>query len=174
MIEFRAAGPGDADRVALLHADSWRRHYRHTYSAAYLDGDVVADRSAVWSARLAAPAGTHTVLAEDGGSLVGFAHVVFDQDARWGSLIDNLHVSNDLRRTGVGSALVVRAASAVVEHAANPRMYLWVLEANVAAQRFYAAIGGDVVETAPVTGQYVIEPATKLLVAWPDATVLAG
>jgi hypothetical protein len=27
----------------------------------------------------------------------GFVHVVFDEDDRWGSLIDNLHVAHDLR-----------------------------------------------------------------------------
>jgi hypothetical protein len=26
--DMRRAGPADAERVALLHADSWRRHYR--------------------------------------------------------------------------------------------------------------------------------------------------
>jgi len=25
-LRFRAAGPGDADAIAGLHADSWRRH----------------------------------------------------------------------------------------------------------------------------------------------------
>lgn len=53
---LRMAGPDDAERVALLHADSWRRHYRGAYSDSFLDGDVVADRLSVWSVRLAGPA----------------------------------------------------------------------------------------------------------------------
>lgn len=64
-LTLRAAGQGDAEAVALLHADSWRRHYRGAYSDAFLDGDVVADRFAVWSARLAAPAGSATLLAQN-------------------------------------------------------------------------------------------------------------
>lgn len=94
---LRAADAGDAEGVALLHADSWRRHYRGVYSDAFLDGDVASDRLAVWSARLAAPAGSETVVAEQGGQLVGFVHVVFGADPRWGSLIDNLHVGRHLR-----------------------------------------------------------------------------
>ncbi|MFY1687352.1 GNAT family N-acetyltransferase [Plantactinospora sp. WMMB782] len=65
VVTFRAAAAGDADRVAALHAESWRRHYRGAYADAFLDGDVFADRRAVWSARLADPAPQDvTVLAE--------------------------------------------------------------------------------------------------------------
>src|SRR2546430_7298322 len=72
---YRAAGAADADAVAALHADSWRRHYRGAYSDGFLDGDVLADRRAVWSARLAAPAGSATGLAEDGGGgVAGLVH----------------------------------------------------------------------------------------------------
>jgi GNAT superfamily N-acetyltransferase len=42
-MNFRLAGPPDADAIAALHADSWRRHYRGAYSDAFLDGDVGAD-----------------------------------------------------------------------------------------------------------------------------------
>ena len=69
--QFRLAGPADAEAVANLHADSWRRHYRGAYSDAFLDGDVVADRLAVWTDRLREPDPRRcTILAEDGG-LVG-------------------------------------------------------------------------------------------------------
>ena len=91
-VESRTAGPADADRVAGLHVASWRRHYRGAYADSFLDSDVVDDRRALWSARLADPTGRLTVVAEDGAELVGFVHVVFDDDDRWGSLIDNLHV----------------------------------------------------------------------------------
>lgn len=42
-IRFRLAVPDDAEAVAMLHATSWRRHYRGAYSDAFLDGDVVAE-----------------------------------------------------------------------------------------------------------------------------------
>jgi hypothetical protein len=34
----------DADSIAALHADSWRRHYRGAYLDSYLDGDAVSER----------------------------------------------------------------------------------------------------------------------------------
>jgi hypothetical protein len=42
---------------------------------------------------------------------VGFVHVVFDEDVRWGSLFDNLHVTHGHQRTGVGTELLACAAA---------------------------------------------------------------
>jgi len=178
-LTFRPAGPGDADAVALLHADSWRRHYRGAYSDLYLDGDVVADRKTVWSARLAAPASAATILAEDETGLAGFVHVVFDDDEKWGSLVDNLHVVADRHRTGIGRRLMCRAGSAVVEHATGNAVYLWVQEQNVRAQAFYRALGGIQVEKAaiePPRGkpEWLVGAPNKFRIAWPDAAALVG
>jgi ribosomal protein S18 acetylase RimI-like enzyme len=177
LLRLRAAGPDDAETVAQLHADSWRRHYRGAYADSFLDGDVVADRRSVWSARLANPAGTMTVLAEDGTRPVGFVHVIFDQDDRWGSLIDNLHVTRDRQRSGVGTALLSRAAEAVSGRAGGTSMYLWVLEQNTAAQQFYRARGGICVEKAPVPPPGGVPDRLSgspmgLRFSWPDAGVL--
>jgi ribosomal protein S18 acetylase RimI-like enzyme len=174
-LRLRVAGPDDSEAVARLHADSWRRHYRGVYADSFLDGDVVADRLAAWSGRLAAPGNSLTVLAEDGPGLAGFVHVVFDEDERWGSLIDNLHVLHDRRRGGLGTALLHRAADAVVEHATSRSMYLWVLEQNTAAQQFYRALGGDCVQTAPVRAPGGIPGRLNgspdgLRFCWPDVS----
>src|SRR5437868_931442 len=129
-VSFRAATTVDADRVAPLHAESWRRHYRGAYADAFLDGDVLADRRASWSRRLASPGPERvTIVAESGGEgsgLAGLVHVVLDDDERWGSLVDNLHVARAWQRHGIGSALMFRAARAVVDGAATGTMYLWV------------------------------------------------
>lgn len=153
-IRFRSAGADDARQVAALHADSWRRHYRGAYADSFLDGDVVADRLFVWTGRLAAAGNTATVLAEHDDRLVGFVHVVFDDDPRWGSLVDNLHVVHDARRTGIGTRLLAHVAHAVTDRAAGAAMYLWVLEQNTAAQQFYRAVGATCVESrwVPPTG----------------------
>jgi hypothetical protein len=37
-LRFRAAGPGDANAIAGLHADSWQRHYRGAFSASTPSG----------------------------------------------------------------------------------------------------------------------------------------
>jgi GNAT superfamily N-acetyltransferase len=171
---FRSAGVGDAEQVAMLHADSWRRHYRGAFAEAFLDGDLVAERVSVWSKRLVDPAGTATILAEQDGDLVGFVHVEFDLDPDWGSLVDNLHVFHNRRRGGIGGQLLGRAAQAVVDQADGDAMYLWVLEQNSAAQQFYLAAGASCVETAPVAPPggdpaHLNGTPLGLRMAWPDA-----
>ncbi|TCO47845.1 ribosomal protein S18 acetylase RimI-like enzyme [Kribbella antiqua] len=173
-LSFRKAGLEDAEQVADLHAESWRRHYRGAYADSFLDGDIATERRSVWSARLDAPTGTETILAEYDGRLVGFVHVAFDNDPTWGSLVDNLHVYNSHRRTGVGTQLLARAARAVTQRAVGNAMYLWVLQQNTDAQQFYLASGGSCVETADVPppggDPSRLNGTPKCLrISWPDA-----
>ena len=176
---FRLAGPADAAAVAELHAESWRRHYRGAYSDAFLDGDVFADRLAVWSERLReADPRRSTILAEAGG-LVGFANAFFDEDPRWGALLDNLHVSRGHQRRGVGSRLLARTAEAVLNRTAPTGLYLWVLEQNVDARAFYEARGGrrvgrDRVSPPGGIASRIVGLTAKLRYAWPDPSVLVA
>jgi ribosomal protein S18 acetylase RimI-like enzyme len=156
-----------------LHADSWRRNYRGAYLASFLDGDVFADRLAVWTDRLSVPGeGSFTVVADCGGAVVGLAHVILDEDPDWGALLDNLHVTNDRNRTGVGTQLMARTGAQLLERRAGSGLHLWVLEQNRSAQAFYEARGGECV------GQRLGGPfpgggrAPTLRYAWPDPSVL--
>jgi GNAT superfamily N-acetyltransferase len=175
-LRFRSAGAADAIAIAGLHADSWRRHYRRAYSDSFLDGDVAMDRETVWTERLfTADSGSHTVLAEDGVGIVGFAHVVFDSDPTWGALLDNLHVAQRRKRQGVGSDLLALTAQAVTER--ETPLYFWVLEQNAHAQAFYEARGAVPVERARVSAPGGVASRLngtpdKLRYAWSDLTVL--
>jgi ribosomal protein S18 acetylase RimI-like enzyme len=173
MVRYREATEHDADAIAALHADSWRRHYRGAYLDSYLDGDVVADRVKVWSSRLTPPRlNQYTVMAVDGGEAVGFAHAVFDGDPEWGALLDNLHVRSDQTRNGIGRTLLSHAAQQLLEQRPTSSMYLWVLEQNMAAQSFYEALGGSRVESqrrGPFPGGGT---AMAHRYAWPDPSRL--
>ena len=174
---LRPAVGADAGRIAALHADSWRRHYRGAYSDAFLDGEVDADRLAVWTQRLHAPdREAATTVAEDDGALAGFVHVLFDDDRAWGALIENLHVIHSHKRRGVGTLLLAEAAGAVVDRGPGG-LYLWVLHQNTAAQAFYDARGGQCRDSAfasPPGG----DPARlngaplKLRYVWPEPSIL--
>ncbi|MBV8216919.1 MAG: GNAT family N-acetyltransferase [Solirubrobacterales bacterium] len=175
-LRFRLAVPSDAEAVAALHADSWRRHYRGAYSDDFLDGDVQTERAAVWSERLSERNGaTRTVVAEDDDGLVGFAHTVFEADPRWGALIDNLHLVYSEKRRGIGSRLITLAARPVL--ARGTGLYLWVLEQNSDARAFYEARGGRCVERALVPAPGGIAGRLNgtpfgLRYAWSDPAVL--
>jgi ribosomal protein S18 acetylase RimI-like enzyme len=188
----------DAAAIATLHADSWRRHYRGSYPDNFLDGPVFDNRLSVWTERLAHGADgcvTLVVPGDDPGAvslerspadpqalgtpedqpvgLTGFVHVVFDDDTVWGALVDNLHVRHDLRGSGIGTALLARAAAAVVERRPGTGVFLWVLKNNLAAQAFYRARGarfeGSRIATPPGGGP----PLVALRCVWPDPRSLA-
>jgi GNAT superfamily N-acetyltransferase len=144
-MQLRTATSADAVAVADLHADSWRRHYRGAYDNDYLDGDVFAERRAVWTERLADIDldVARTILAVEDDRLLGFAHVIFDDDPVFGALVDNLHVAFERKRGGIGTQLMVASARAVLEREPPTGMYLWALEVNTAGRSFYRAIGGE-------------------------------
>jgi ribosomal protein S18 acetylase RimI-like enzyme len=151
-LRFRSAEAGDAAAVARLHADSWRRHYRGAFSDSFLDGDVVGYQLARWTERLTtSDPQARTIVAELGGEVVGLAHTQLGENADWGALLDNLHVSQGLKRLGIGTRLLTLTAQAVLDSSPGSGLYLWVLEQNTAAQAFYRARGGIEVETDVVS-----------------------
>jgi predicted N-acetyltransferase YhbS len=166
---FRPATPRDSEPIARLHADSWRRHYRGAFSDDYLDGDLIAERLSVWTARLSQPEkGQFTVVAERSGRMVGFAHTVAGGDPTWGALLDNLHVSHVEKGQGIGIGLMAESARSLIEVDPSSSLYLWVLAQNVAAQGFYGARGGTCVERQSRHP----DPGDRLRYAWADPSVL--
>lgn len=151
-VALRVALPEDADAIADLHAASWRATYRGSMRDDYLDGEVGAERRALWRERLAAPApNQHVVVAVDGEALVGFGCAYGADDARFGTQLDNLHVRRDRQSDGVGRALIAAVAAWCVAAHPEAGLYLWVVDENVGARRFYASlgaadVGGDVWE----------------------------
>jgi len=143
-MRFREATRADAIAVAQLHAESWRAHYRGAYRDEYLDGEVVEDRIRVWEERLSTPARNQLViLAEEDYHLIGFACAYGGHDETWGSLLDNIHVQPEHQRRGVGAGLLAEVAAWCRMNYADCGLYLWVLERNQLAQRFYQRLGAS-------------------------------
>jgi ribosomal protein S18 acetylase RimI-like enzyme len=141
-MQLRRAEACDADRIAQLHADSWRRTYRGMMRDEFLDGDVLTDRRQAWRNLMATlSAGKLVLLAEDGANLAGFICVTGDEDVLWGSYVDNLHVAASHTRRGVGKALMGHAASWLRDSYSRSSIYLWVMRGNDRARRFYEALG---------------------------------
>ena len=143
MIEYRPAQASDAEGIANLHARSWRESYRGSFHDSFLDGDLPGERLRVWRGRLEQPKDNQRVcLAVDGATVAGFICAYGGHDDRWGSLIDNLHVADEYKRSGIGAALMRRAGAWLSPRYPELPVYLLVLEANAAARRFYERLGG--------------------------------
>ncbi len=140
----RVATLADAAAIADLHAASWRATYRGALRDAYLDGAVGAERREVWNGRLATPAANQYVLvAEDAGTLVGFGCAYGAKDERYGTELDNLHVRAERQSGGIGAHLVAGIARWCVATHPAIGLYLWVLEQNLGARRFYERLGAE-------------------------------
>jgi hypothetical protein len=70
----RVARATDAEAIAHLHAESWRRTYRGMMSDEFLDGRALENRRRVWRQRLQTLGGSQYVcVAEDGPADRGHA-----------------------------------------------------------------------------------------------------
>ena len=145
---IRLARLSDTKQIALLHADSWRRTYRGLFTDEFLDHEANAERIQTWCTRLQAERPDQCVYVMENGSTVnGFVCAYGNEDATWGSLIDNLHVRHTSRRQGIGTHLMHYAFNWLALHYPSNDVYLWVMENNQPARRFYEKLGAVNAET---------------------------
>ena len=146
------ATPEDATSIAALHAASWRSTYRGLLPDLFLDEEVDRNRLDLWQRRFELDEGSRplTLKAMSGGTLTGFACALIDDDAEWGTLLDNLHVRPDATSRGIGKLLLGAVLDRVRDAAVSKRLHLWVLDANTRARRFYEREGGVESGTASV------------------------
>lgn len=174
-LTLRPARADDALGIAAIHCASWRDTYSNVLSPEFLAGPIEQNRSELWAARLAAPDEARQVLVAESPSTgpAAFLSAYRDADARWGSLIENLHVSPALRGKRIGERLIRTAATALAAQARATGVFLWVFEANQAGLRFYQHLGGTVVERSSSQLPQA-RGATVLRVVWPTVADLAG
>ncbi|MGW0395624.1 N-acetyltransferase family protein [Streptomyces sp. NPDC003042] len=139
-MEIRTGVRGDVERIAALHAESWRTAYVGIMPSGFLGGPVFEDRLALWHGRLLEPQlAAGLFVAVDGGEMDGFVYLVPRPDGRL--LLDNLHARPGCTGSGIGGRLLRHAlAWAAAEHPGRD-VYLEVLRANTRAIGFYERHG---------------------------------
>ena len=156
---LRDAVAADADAIAALHAASWRSAYRGIVSDAFLDGEVAAERRAVWRGRFQEPISPDmvVVVAQEGDAsdLAGLACILGGRHPVQGSLIDNLHVRPGGLGRGLGGRLLAEAARRLPDRWAATPLHLTVLEENARAIAAYERWGGRLAErlSEPLGGE---------------------
>jgi GNAT superfamily N-acetyltransferase len=141
---LREATERDAAAIAWLHAESWRSAYRGMLSDEYLDHRVHHERAALWQQRFSEQAETpfFVILAEAETELAGFACAFPDEHPIYGAFLDNLHVVPRRTGQGIGRRLLTAVAERLLANERRGGLYLWVIEQNIRARRFYSQAGG--------------------------------
>ncbi len=156
-MKIRAATPDDLPAICDIHIQSWRISYAGMLPDDFLAAPLEAAMTERWRQM---PRGEVVLLVAEDKDLLGFACVRCD-DAQ-GPLLDNLHVARSAQGQGTGKELMKAVAKRLTE-LGKATLWLEVLEANVAARRFYARLGGiegpvfqDVLVGNPVPARKVI------------------
>ena len=137
-MRIRLAMPEDAMAVARVHVRSWQVAYRELLPVAYLDQLRPEDRAERYDFATIDPAKPRTIVAEEAGSILGFATTMPSREAdlpAHGELCA-LYVHPDRWSRGIGVALVSAARAHLVETGFRQAV-LWILAGNVRAERFY-------------------------------------
>jgi ribosomal protein S18 acetylase RimI-like enzyme len=147
MMIIRDATVKDVAAIAALHADSWRSGYRTILSDDYLEKEVYRERLAVWQERFSRTCqkAMFVMVAEANLTVVGFVCVFPDEDSVFGSFLDNLHVAPRMTGQGIGRKLLSEAVRHLATNGSRSGLYLWVIEQNERARRFYEKAGARVV-----------------------------
>lgn len=159
--QIRDAAPADAEAIARLHTESWRSAYRGVLLDDYLEKHAHRERVSAWQERFSQDSQKpmFVLIAELADEMAGFVCVFPEEDPVYGSFLDSLHVAPRLTGQGVGRKLLSAAAQCLVTDGSLVGLYLWVIEQNQRARRFYEKAGAAVVGTGPISmpdGQRVV------------------
>ena len=130
-MEIRRASVSDAAEIAAVHVRTWQAAYQNVFGTERLAGLDTPRRIAGWTRAL--EEGESIFVADDDGSVVGFValgacevRAIYALPEAWGS--------------GAGPDLM-RAAIAQLRDDGCVEAFLWVLEDNPRARRFYEREG---------------------------------
>ncbi len=139
---LRPAERADAEDIAKLHVRTWQAAYHNLVPADYLASLSVERRLAIWMQEVASTTSELLVAADDNGVL-GFVNFGAARDAaahEAAGEIYALYVAPEYWGQGLGRTLCRRAVERLVLRGRRS-CYLWMLEGNARAARFYERAG---------------------------------
>lgn len=147
VVVVRRAVLGDADDIGSVHVRAWQVGYREHMPHDYLDALSVPDRQASWRVGLAEVAvDRDVVVIEDpvDRHVCGFSIVGDPRNAGTGLPDEGelyaINLEPEAWGRGLGAPLLEGAVEALRRRGAAVA-YLWVLEGNARARRFYEREG---------------------------------
>lgn len=127
----------DRKAISRIYEESWKYAYKGIIPQDYLNS-IPAGR---WAASFDHP-DWHTLVCTEQGKLVGtssFCKSGFEQFAGWGEII-SIYLLPDYMGKGFGKPLL-QAAIVELKKMGYNNIFLWALEENLRAERFYEKAG---------------------------------
>jgi ribosomal protein S18 acetylase RimI-like enzyme len=172
-ILVRDAVEGDVEGIARVHVQGWRESSKDFLRPEALAGLSVEERMRMWQGAFAQPdPRVRLLVAEtDEGEIVGFARggPIRREDTNalgTEAEIFAIYLLDKVKRQGIGRRLM----RGVLDHLGEQgfrSVGLWVLKDNLAARRFYEALGGQsgAEQSFDLRGQMVTEIAYRFELA---------
>ena len=174
VVTTRTATVEDAAAIAVAHARAWQVAYDGIVPASYLDAIDIDARTEHWRQNLSepflpdgTPSPTNLVAVAD-GAVVGFACVGVWRGDRDNPSLGELwaiYVHPDHWGTGAGYALM-SSTMQLFDERKTATAYLWVLEQNDLARRFYERQGwkaDEVMRDEEIAGATIAERRYSLV-----------
>lgn len=139
---IRFARPEDAGQIARVDVESWEDAYARIMPREYIERRRMVRRAASWHHAL--DRGETVLLAQIDLRVVGFGSLQANE-------IGMLYLLPTYQGRGIGKLLFGRLLEEIRD-AGFAEAELWVLVNNHRARRFYAANGGRMMYTRPVSG----------------------
>jgi GNAT superfamily N-acetyltransferase len=150
-VTIRRATPDDAEAIARVRIDGWRRAYKGLVPQASLDAMSVQASLPLWQRVLAAPGDAVSVfVADNGEGVVGFAAGNRLEEPKLGfdAELTGIYLAPEVQRRGLGRRLVGAIAAERASHGATG-MIVWVLAGNKGARAFCESLGAALVVEQP-------------------------
>lgn len=143
-LRIRDAVPFDADGIARVHVRSWQAAYRGLISDDILDDLSVSERAENWRRFIAEPLPTTLghLVAERDDRIIGWCTFGTGRDEEMAAdgEIYGIYADPEEWSSGVGHALLTEAVRRIADVGLHT-VYLWVLDGNDRADRFYERHG---------------------------------
>ena len=166
---IRHANNLDALTIARLHAASWKASYHGILASEYLAKDVDRERQNYWQGAVANEDYSLILIAEVGQVSVGFIAAKETVEDGYGTIIEHLHVSENLKGKGLGRKLMAETTKELIARD-ETSVCLWVFEDNMDAIRFYEKLGG--VTDAFGVDKFADSNAKDRRIGWHDLPAL--
>lgn len=198
-ITLRRATPDDAEAIARVRIDGWRRSYKGLVPQGSLDAMSVAASLPLWQRVLEAPGDVVSVFVAEGehatgrperaatsrgeagepGSagimrgVVGFAAGNRLDEPKHGfdAELTAIYLAHEVQRRGLGRRLVGTIAAERATHGATG-MIVWVLAGNLPARRFFEALDAQLVVEQPFEWDGM--PLVEAGYGWRDLAALVA